>query len=455
MPNVHAGTCTELDSFGHPRRAVPSSNGITTSVYDITEPFNTHQHHQHYEQDLHHPTQPIQHLEFNNPQQRRSELNQPHLYESLHPHAPTHQVDGHCASASVNEPTHPRANFSRQVSAPSPAKRRYRRVSLPPESYGQSGNFLSDMQNTNSTQSSTYTQPAFNSHQFAQPSLHDNDPPPATETGLTLPSTFAPPDTHPQPQQQVQVVQPFRQAPLHMHRSLSEQSAMGPHPQSMEVAVKPLPRPRNLAMPTDQMMPVQPLPLSIQPLPLPGSVVPMTTLSQQHNTQQFTTTQQLTTFPGQTQVQTYSFAQHASVVTIPGIMPMSAGSPTIVNISPTFSSGQMSVQLVAQEPSIKPLLDQQQNSLSAASRQRSDGETSSPNETSSGGVLQVPGSSPDLNTRPVPKPRKVKKQSSDAELLAGNESGLEAPGSDGGPNGGSDVEDYLEQPELTEPATEG
>lgn len=461
--NVQAGSYAEIDSLTHPRRSEATSSN-STSVYDITQPYNTHQHHQYYEQNPHHhnPMPPIQAApEFHDPQ-RALEFNQPHLYESLHMQAPPPQVNSQCINAATDSEQVPhQVNFRRQMSAPSPAKRRYRRVSLPPESHAHSGGLQGDSMHTtnHSTQSANYAhvQPTLLHQGSMQPALHDSDPHSITEAA---PCSFVHQSTH--PQQQVQAVQPLRQVHVQpqIHRSFSEQSSMGSclqqqQQQPMEVAaVKPLPKPRNMAAtPTEQVLPIQPLQLSMQPLPLATPVLPMTTHSQQQSTQQFTTTQQVATFPGQTQVQTYSFAQQASVVTIPGFaptqggpQPMTSNSPTVVNISPTFPpAATMSVQLVERDPSIKPQLP---SSTPVDSNGERPDEASSLSNPSDGLLAQNSSSNLNASIRPVPKPRRVKRQSSDAELSAGNESCLELSEGDtgraaNGDNGGTDVEEDL------------
>ena len=500
MPHVHSDTCTaELDSFGHPRRQEPS-NGISTSVYDITDPYNMPR--QHFQrnappQQLQHsitPQQfqesnPTQHFHHNNapPPVHMAEeefsgpqpLNQPHLYESLHL-LNTPSSNGQYASPRTNETTHPQGNFTRQISAPSPARRRYRRVSMPPEAYARfeslPGDVVAQHQNNTQTPPSSYPQPSHISQQFAQSSLHNGDAYSGSEMALARPSTFPQSDTPTAQPQPVQIVQPFRphiQTQPQLQRSFSEQAGMtGAHPHvhghSMEVAVRPLPKPRSLVTPTEQM--VQPLPLSMQGLPVSAPVLPMTSISQQHNTTQYTTTQQqLTTLPGHTQVQTYSFAQQASVVTIPGIVQspgqmMTSGSPTVVNISPTFPPGQMGMPMLAQEPALNPVAqNMQQRPLDGeATVQRYGASSPSASDNvhrasaTSGSVAVTPGSSPDLSAKPVPKPRRLRKQSSDAELLedgclesAESDVGLVARG--GGDTG--DMEDdtgLLDEPEISE-----
>lgn len=374
----------------------PSGISASRSLHDIPESFS----HQDTEHGLHQQGAPVQVPEPQHPHM--------HVYESLHPlpNPPRGISEQYADITSAREPIHSQSRYSRQASAPS-AVSRQRQVSLPNGAYAHPGNA--------SGNDSSVSQSALES------SLHGNPQavPPAAFSQV-------PSGAQELQQQQQQSANP---QPYRMHRSLSEN--FHTHPQSQAVdalALKPQPKPRNISIsssPAGQLVPVQP-----QALPITPSILSVDVLHQ-HNNEQLAANQFLATYQGQTQLQTYSYAHQSSVITIPGTSSIQTNnSPTILSIPTTFSPSQMSIQLVPpkeqnsedKRKTVPVITDKDPSEPTAvAAKEISNTETHSQHASNE-------NAQSDLSKRPIPKPRKTKKQVFEADGITLIESSVEVSG---------------------------
>ena len=230
----------------------------------------------------------------------------------------------------------------------------------------------------------------------------------------------------------------------HIQQPTPEQTSMLTQSQALEVAAKPQPKLRkSLSMPVGQAAMLS----TNQPFPFSAQIQPANPLPQQPNTQQVTTNQVVSTqFQGQTQLQTtYSYAQQSSLVASmvqqgPGLP--DTQSPAIISIPPTFLPTQMSFPFLTPP---QPQTTQQGNFVvnstqhTAPSQPAQHSPGSNTNDATTEVVSQeiptsLPENSPHTNPvagirRPVPKPRKAKKQTQVDEVVV-NDSNLETLGSD-------------------------
>ena len=182
---------------------------------------------------------------------------------------------------------------------------------------------------------------------------------------------------------------------------------------------RPQPKPRSSVI-VDQNMATQPISIPV----IQGNSV--------HNAaQQYSTAQHVTGFPGQTQLQTYSFAQQSSIFNMPGLVQ----NPSVIQHSPPFFSAYpsnpptLNIQILPQDH--RPHSSREDRHRST--EERSDEEVPShPSTTKRSRSLSEPHT-PKLKEmtrqqsesacqsparRPVPKPRRAKKQSAEPEFMA-------------------------------------